>query len=301
MDTEISACVIGPEARRQNLVSGAPRLSSASGELLREIQIIDEQDQHRAIQIPLERALTIRLDDREIVTLMTLGASPEWLVAGYLRNQQLVTDVTLLDSISVDWPSATATVRTRQLGARAGHAAPEVGGLVAAAGCSLGTGFADLMKSPAAITGVVAKLPSVAQARVSRGTLLYILEVMQQYDAIHRAAGSVHSCALFRGSEMWVSIEDVSRHNGVDSITGWMALHSVGGADKILFTTGRLTGELVMKAAFNGIPILASRNGVTASGYDVATRFGMTLFGRAAKRRYLCYTGAERFAAEDST
>jgi FdhD protein len=104
----------------------------------------------------------------------------------------------------------------------------------------------------------------------------------------------VHSCALFCGADLWVSVEDVSRHNGVDTITGWMALHEVTGAGKILFTTGRLTGEMVMKAAHNGVPIMVSRNGVTAMGYELAMRLRMTLLGRAANRRFVCYTGTDR-------
>jgi FdhD protein len=143
-----------------------------------------------------------------------------------------------------------------------------------------------------------ARLPEAASARISQRTLLRVLDTVRQYDAIHRAAGSVHSCALFRGADLLASVEDVSRHNGVDTITGWMALHGVPGGDKILFTTGRLTSEMVMKSAHNGIPILVSRNGVTAMGYDMAAKLGMTLFGRAANRRFLCYVGAERFDGE---
>jgi FdhD protein len=141
-------------------------------------------------------------------------------------------------------------------------------------------------------------LPQAAAARISQGILLRVLDTARQHDAIRRAAGSVHSCALFHGADLLVSVEDVSRHNGIDTIAGWMALHGVPGGDKILFTTGRLTGEMVMRAAYNGIPIVVSRNGVTALGYDLAAKFGMTLFGRAANRRFVCYIGAERFDAE---
>jgi FdhD protein len=121
---------------------------------------------------------------------------------------------------------------------------------------------------------------------------------MQQHQDIHRSAGSVHSCALFQGAELWLTVEDVARHNAVDTISGWMALHGIPGGDKILFTTGRLTGEMVLKAALSGVPIAVSRNGVSAMGYELALRFGMTLFGRAAKGRFICYVGAERFDAD---
>jgi FdhD protein len=127
-----------------------------------------------------------------------------------------------------------------------------------------------------------------------------MLETMRQQVSIHRKAGSVHGCALFRGGEMLMFVEDVGRHNAIDTIAGWMALHGVNGADKTFYTTGRLTSEMVMKAAGIGVPIIVSRNGVTAMGHELATRLGMTLFGRAANRHFLCYTGAERFDSEAS-
>jgi len=280
----VTALVVQPEAAKLAAVPGGPLLSSAAGEQLREIQILDDHNQRRAIRIPVERPLKLLVDGAEMVTLMTLGASPEWLVAGFLRNQRLIADVIELQSILVDWGSGTAVVRTHS--GVADSAAPQPRGT----GCGLGSGFGDLMSGSA---GVALSSPT----RISRTTLLSILETMRHYDAIHRAAGSVHSCALFHDGALWVAIEDVSRHNGVDTITGWMALHAVDGTDKILFTTGRLTGEMVMKAAHSQIAIMVSRNGVTAMGCDLAARFGMTLFGRAANRRYTCYTGFDRFDA----
>jgi FdhD protein len=196
----------------------------------------------------------------------------------------------MLESLAVDWNSASAAVTTRT-GTRGGGAGAAPG--IVATGCGLGTVFGDLMKQVDAMT-----LPLAKSARVSRSTLLHVLETSRHHDTIHRAAGSVHSCALFQGTELMVSIEDVSRHNGLDTVAGWMALHGVPGGDKILFTTGRLTSEMVMKAAHNGVPILVSRNGVTAMGCDLAAKLGMTLFGRAANRRFLCYVGAERFDPE---
>ena len=117
---------------------------------------------------------------------------------------------------------------------------------------------------------------------------------MRAHQGMHHAAGSVHSCALFRGAELLLAVEEVSRHNGIDTVCGWMLMHAVTGGDKTLFSTGRLTGEMVLKAAHSGVPIMVSRNGASAMGYDVAIRFGMTLIGRAANRRFLCYAGAER-------
>jgi FdhD protein len=286
LDVAARALVLGPQAQALRPLNNAPRLSQTTIELLREVEILDERGERRPLLIPVERPLTIVLDDRELVTLMSLGAAPEWLVLGYLRNQRLIGEIGTVDSVLVDWASATACVKSR-LGEREVETPM---GSPARTGCALGTAFGDSMS---VIEGIA--LPGVGAASISRSTLLSILASMRAHDEIHRAAGSVHSCALFSAEDLWVSIEDVSRHNGVDTVTGWMALHGVAGGDKILFTTGRLTGEMVMKAAFNGIPILITRNGVTDMGYTIATRLRMALFGRAANQRYLCYTGAERF------
>lgn len=277
--------MVQPAAAARATAPGAPRLSAAVSPLLRSIRSVDEHGRERSLDLPCERPLTILIDGRELVTLMTLGASPELLVLGYLRNQRLIDDVAQLESLDVDWASSSAHVKLRAPGAQHSVASDA---RMPGSGCSLGTVFADVMR------GATAPLPTVLPARIAATTVLRVLEVMRQHDAIHRAAGSVHSCALFCGADLWVSVEDVSRHNGVDTITGWMALHGVTGAGKILFTTGRLTGEMVMKAAHNGVPIMVSRNGVTAMGYELAMRLQMTLLGRAANRRFVCYTGTDR-------
>jgi FdhD protein len=271
-------------------VPGAPRLTQARGELLREIRIVDEYGARRAILIPSERPLTVFVDKRELVTLMTLGALPELLVLGYLRNQRLIEQLEQVESITVDWDVSAAAVRTR-------------GGLVdlerrtarrvVTTGCGQGTVYGDMMAQIDQLT-----LPDAAVARIRQSTLHRMLETMRQQDSIHRRAGSVHGCALFRGPEMLMFIEDVGRHNAIDTISGWMALHGIEGSDKAFYTTGRLTSEMVMKSAQIGVPIIVSRNGVTAMGHEMAERLGMTLFGRAANRHFLCYTGFERFDSE---
>jgi FdhD protein len=291
--SDVMAWVIQPAAAAMRPVPNAPRVTAASCAMLREILIVDEQGDRRPIYVPTERPLTVVLDGRELVTLMTLGACPEMLVLGYLRNQRLIGDVAMIESLAVDWNTGSATVATRA-GIRGGGAGAAPG--IVGTACGLGTVFSDLMMQAEA-----SALPQAESARISRSTLSHVLDTMRQHDAIHRAAGSVHSCALFQGADLLVSIEDVSRHNGLDTLAGWMAFHGVAGGDKILFTTGRLTGEMIMKAAHNGVPIVVSRNGVTAMGYDLATKLGMTLFGRAANRRFLCYVGAERFDPEAET
>ena len=281
---------VQPAARLLQPVAGAPQLTAATCELKREIEIIDEHAERRLIDIPTEHPLTIVVDGRELVTLMTLGACPELLVLGFLHNQRLIDAVTQIESISVDWQSSTATVRLRS-GAQ--DFAAKAASRVVTTGCGQGTVFGDLMTQ----VGVI-RLPAPHAARVRQSTLYRLLDTMREQETLHRSAGSVHGCAVFRGDAMLVFVEDVSRHNAIDTIIGWMLLHGVGGSDKTFYSTGRLTGEMVMKAAHIGVPIVVSRNGVTAMGLDVAGRLGMTLIGRAVKRRFLCYVGAERFDAE---
>jgi len=287
----LDACATAPTPAEPWLtVPGAPRLTDASCELLREITILDEYGDRRCIHIPAERPLTIFVDRRELVTLMTLGARPELLVLGYLRNQRLIARVQEVESVTVDWDVGAAAVRTHggvaDIAAKTAHR-------VVTTGCGQGTVFGDVMSQLDTVT-----LPDAQSARIRQGTLQRMLETMRQQDSIHRKAGSVHGCALFRGAEMLMFIEDVGRHNAIDTIAGWMSLHGVEGGDKAFYTTGRLTSEMVMKAAQLGVPIIVSRNGVTAMGHELASRLGMTLFGRAANRHFLCYTGTERFDSE---
>jgi FdhD protein len=283
---KLEAFEVQPEARLMQPIANAPHLTVTSCEALREIEIVDELGVRRAIYIPAERALTVFVDDRELVTLMTLGASPELLVLGFLRNQRLIKDAAALESITVDWRTSTAIVKTRPVPRDRNEALPRI----VAGGGGQGSIYTRLMSELDTI-----RLPNAADARVSAGALRSVLDIMRQHDSIHRHARSVHSCALFQQDRLLVSVEDVSRHNGLDTVSGWMALHGIDGADKILFTTGRLTGELIIKAAQNGVPIVVSRNGVSSMGYDLAKKFGMTLFGRAINRRFHCYVGAERF------
>jgi len=267
-----------------------PRLTHAGATLTREIEVLDEYGQRRLIHIPDERALTLFVDKRELVTLMTLGAMPELLVLGYLRNQRLVASVAAIESVTVDWDVAAVAVRTRE---GVDDIERKTARRVVTTGCGQGTVFGDMMEGIDAL-----RLPDAATARIDQRTLQSLLETMRQQDSIHRKAGSVHGCALFRGTDMLCFVEDVGRHNAIDTIAGWMWMRHMPGDDKVFYTTGRLTSEMVMKAAQIGVPIIVSRNGVTAMGYDMASKLGMTLFGRAANRHFLCYTGIERFDAE---
>jgi len=271
-------------------VAGAPRLTQSSCELLREIQILDEYGDRRCIHIPAERPLTVFVDKRELVTLMTLGACPELLVLGYLHNQRLIARAQEVESVTVDWDVGAAAVRTHH-GVQ--DLAAKTARRVVTTGCGQGTVFGDMMSQLDTVA-----LPDAQAARIRQSTLHRMLETMRQQDSIHRKAGSVHGCALFRGGDMLMFVEDVGRHNAIDTIAGWMALHGVAGGDKAFYTTGRLTSEMVMKSAQLGVPIIVSRNGVTAMGHELASRLGMTLFGRAANKHFLCYSGLERFDSE---
>lgn len=210
-----------------------------------------------------------------LVRLMTLAGAPEFLVMGYLRNQGLIGEASQLRTLEVD-PSATqAKVQTHEplnLSQSANVAIESACGL----GRALGVEQALNPRS------------------LARADILSILEQARAHDEIHRAAGSVHSAILFSGTELLAAVEDVSRHNGVDTVAGWMLLHGVDGTGKILFTTGRLTAELVLKAAHCGIATLISRNGTTATGCQIAAQLNLTLIGRAANKRFVCFTGAER-------
>jgi FdhD protein len=267
-----------------------PQLSAAQCEALHEIEVVDEFGQRRRIHIPHERPLTIYVDKRELVTLMTLGQHPEWLVLGYLLNQGLVADVADVAAVQVDWSVDAAAVTLRQpavdWAARTAHR-------VVTTGCGQGTVYGHALSQLGRL-----QLPDAASARIHQATLRELLDRLRQRDSIHRRAGSVHGCALCAGSEALLVVEDVGRHNAIDTIAGWMALHGVAGGDKIFYTTGRLTSEMVMKAARMGVPIVVSRNGVTQMGHALATRLGMALFGRASNRHFLCYCGSDRFDAD---
>ena len=279
-----------PDAAWPDAVPGAPRLSAAQCEALREIQIVDEYGERRRVHIPIERPLAVYVDKRELVTLMTLGSAPELLVLGYLRNQRLIESLHEVEAIQVEWDVGAAAVKTRR---GVADFEARTARRVVTTGCGQGTVFGDIVSQLDTVS-----LPDASLARIRQSTLRSMLEVFRQQDSVHRKAGSVHGCALFSGTQMLMFVEDVGRHNAIDTIAGWMWMHGIAGDDKIFYTTGRLTSEMVMKAAQMGIPIVVSRNGVTQMGFELAERLGMTLFGRAANRHFLCYTGLERFDAE---
>lgn len=274
-----------------------PRLTRATASLTREVEVLDEFGQRRTIHIPAERPLTLYVDKREVVTLMTLGAAPELLALGYLRNQQLVGSLDEIESVTVDWDVGAAAVKTHAGATGTSDFEARTAKRIVTTGCGQGTMFGSLMDQIDQV-----RLPPPAAARIRQSTLQSLNDAMRKVDSVHRRAGSVHGCALFRGTEMLTFVEDVGRHNAIDTIAGWMWMHGDAplgyGGDKVFYTTGRLTSEMVTKAAQLGVPIVISRNGVTQMGYELAGKLGMALFGRASQRHFICYCGFERFDAE---
>ena len=259
-----------------------PFLTQARAPLTRAIEVLNGHGETENLSIPAERALTVYVDKRELVTLMTLGAQPELLVLGYLRNQRLLASVDEVDSVTVDWEVNAAAVKTRQGIARIEEKTAK---RVVTTGCGQGSVFGDLMDDLDRI-----RLPAAA---LTQAQLYGIVNAIRLQETTYKSSGSVHGCALFRGDEMLVFVEDVGRHNAIDTIAGWMWMHGgMNGADKVFYTTGRLTSEI--KSAQMGVPIVVSRSGITQMGLEVAQRLGLCVIGRATNRRFVCYAGAER-------
>jgi FdhD protein len=260
-----------------------PTLTQAQAPLTREVMVVNEWGEAVTSTIPCERALTVYVDKRELVTLMTLGGHPELLVLGFLRNQRLVRSVHDIESITVDWEVGAAAVKTRQ---GIDNIEQRTAKRVVTTGCGQGSVFGDLMDEVDTIV-----LPG---ATLLQSQLYGIVNAIRLQESVYKAAGSVHGCALFRGDEMQVFIEDVGRHNAIDTIAGWMWMNAVGGADKVFYTTGRLTSEMVIKAAQMGVPIVVSRSGITEMGLEVAQKVNLCAIGRATHKRFLCYSAFER-------
>ena len=262
-----------------------PFLTEARAPLTREIDTVNEYGEPGMVSIPAERPLTVYVDNRELVTLMTLGARPEWLVLGYLRNQRLVDAADEVESITVDWEVEAAAVKTRSGIERIEE---RTATRVVTTGCGQGSVFGGLMDEIESI--------SLPQASISQSQLYGLLNAIRLQESTYKSAGSVHGCALFKGEEMLLFIEDVGRHNAIDTIAGWMWLQepALDSGDNVFYTTGRLTSEMIMKSAQMGVPIVVSRSGITQMGHAIAKRLGLCAIGRAANKRFLCYTAPER-------
>ena len=258
----------------------------------------DENGLARTIEVSGEHELALFLDKRELVTLMTLGAAPELLTLGYLRNQALIHSLSDIAAVQVDWETNSVAV-TSQLRAITGRAiwddeeknaelATSLSKRVVTTGCGQGTQFGNLLER-------IAPLAKEGIAPLSQATVYRVMEQVRQYESIYKVAGAVHGCALCsaQGDILYFN-EDVGRHNAIDAVSGWMWFNEISGQDKIFYTTGRLTSEMVMKCAQMGIAFLLSRSGVTHMGYQLAERLNLTMIGRCQGKHYLLLTGADR-------
>lgn len=260
-----------------------PQLTSAGLAPTFAVSAMDEYGESREVAVAGERPLTIYLDRREIVTLMTLGRHPEALVLGYLRNQGLVADISEVTAVQVDWDVAAAVVTT--VSGNAGDS-PMLEQRTVTTGCGQGTVFGDLMEKIDEV-----RLPEV---QIQQSLIYELLDNIASHNEVYRRAGAVHGCALCAGAEIKWFVEDVGRHNAVDAIAGMMWLEAVTGDDKIFYTTGRLTSEMVIKVAQIGVPVLLSRSGVTQMGYDLAEQVGVTMIARAKGKHFLALSGRDR-------
>lgn len=262
-----------------------PQLSNASRPATFVVDAVNETGALEPTSIAGEHPLTLYVDKREIVTLMTLGAAPEALAIGYLRNQRLVKRIEDIRSVQVDWDVNAAAVITQNGSA---DLSGKMEKRTVTTGCGQGTVFGDLMEE-------IDNIKLRDDVRLSEETFFALLNAVRLHDTVYKQAGAVHGCALFAGSELCYFVEDVGRHNAVDAIAGMMWLDHLDGSNKIFYTTGRLTSEMVIKAAQMRIPFLVSRSGLTQMGYEVANRVGITMIGRATGKHYLLFTGNDRF------
>ncbi|MCJ7799919.1 MAG: formate dehydrogenase accessory sulfurtransferase FdhD [Polaromonas sp.] len=313
-----------------------PRLTMARAPLTCEIDAVNEYGEQHKISIPAERALTVYVDKRELVTLMTLGAHPELLVLGFLRNQRLLKDVTEIESITVDWEVGAAAVKTR-------HGIEDIekktARRVVTTGCGQGSVFGGLMDEVDQIV-----LPPAAG--ITQSQLYSLVNTIRLKETTYKSAGSVHACALFDASlpepEMLLFVEDVGRHNAMDTIAGWMWINmpptlvasrtalppeealrlrsgeagaaapvgedatsslvasstDLGLEGLVFYTTGRMTSEMVIKSAQMGVPVVVSRSGITQMGHQVAQTVGLCAIGRATNKRFVCYSQTQRLTLQ---
>jgi FdhD protein len=278
-----------------------PRLTNAQAPLTCEIDTVNEYGESVHVSIPAERALTVYVDKRELVTLMTLGAHPELLVLGYLRNQRLVASAYEVESITVDWAVSAVAVKTR-------HGIADIeektAKKVVTTGCGQGSVFGALMDD-------VDKIQLPAQVQLTQQQLYALVNTIRLKETTYKSAGSVHACALFsvadalQEPEMLLFVEDVGRHNAIDTIAGWMAMNpqlaaasTLPCAGFVFYTTGRLTSEMVIKSAQMNVPIVVSRSGITQMGHQVAQAVGLCAIGRATNKRFLAYANAQRLVLQ---
>ena len=258
---------------------GAPGLTRA-------VTGVDQAGQPTEISVVEERPLTIYLNSQEIVTAMTIGDYPEYLALGFLRNQGMLHGDDVITRVDYDDDLETVVVRTEAETTYEDKLKKKT----RTSGCAVGTVFGDMMEGLEDVT-----LP---QAELRTSWLYALAHQINRTPSLYLEAGAIHGTVLCRQDRPLVYMEDVGRHNAVDKIAGWMLSEGEEGADKILYTTGRLTSEMVIKTAMMGIPVLASRSGFTAWGVEIAREIGLTLIGRMRGQRFVCLAGEERLVRD---
>ena len=250
--------------------------------LTRNVSGVDHTGAEVAINVVEERPLTIFLNRQEIVTAMTIGDYPAYLALGFLRNQGMLRPDEEITGVDYDEELETVVVRTK----RATDYEDKMQRKTRTSGCAVGTVFGDMMEGLADV-----RLPDTP---VRTSDLYALAAKINRTPSLYLEAGAIHGTVLCQGDRPLVYMEDVGRHNAVDKIAGWMLSEGVGAEDKVLYTTGRLTSEMVIKTAMMGIPVLASRSGFTAWGVEIAQQVNLTLIGRMRGQRFTCLAGENR-------
>ncbi|MEO0746877.1 MAG: formate dehydrogenase accessory sulfurtransferase FdhD [Pseudomonadota bacterium] len=272
VEHEILSYLIAPDPT-------APRLT-------RVVEGVDHDGKDTQISVVEERPLTIFLNGQEIVTAMTIGDYPEYLAVGFLRNQGMLADDETVQGVEYDEELDTVVVRTD------GQTTYEekLKKKTRTSGCAVGTVFGDMMEGLEGVT--------LSDLAVKTSDLYALAAQINRTPSLYLEAGAIHGTVLCQGDRPLVYMEDVGRHNAVDKIAGWMHMEGVTASDKLLYTTGRLTSEMVIKTAMMGIPALASRSGFTAWGVEIAREVGLTLIGRMRGKRFVCLAGEERLTRD---
>lgn len=265
-------------------MSGKPLITPDPDDptLVRTVEGVDQTGERRSLDVVVECPLTIFLNRQEIVTAMTIGDYPEYLALGFLTNQRMLMPEDEVTAVEYDEELDTVVVRTA---VETDHE-EKLKKKTRTSGCAVGTAFGDMMEG----------LENVAlpETRIRTSDLYALTQRINRLPSLYLRAGAIHGTVLCQGDSPLVYMEDVGRHNAVDKIAGWMRVNRTGGGDKILYTTGRLTSEMVIKTAVMGIPALVSRSGFTAWAVDIARKIGLTLIGRMRGQRFICLTGEER-------
>ena len=272
----------GAAAKMRGMTAPLVQPDPADPRLTRRVKGVDQTGAPVEIAVVVERALTLYLNAREIVTMMTIGDHPRELALGYLLNQAMLKPTDVVDEVEYDDDLEVVVVRTPAVT----NFEEKLRKKTLTSGCAQGTAFGDLMEALDE-----ARLPP---ATLKTSWLYRLTHAINTMPSLYLEAGAIHGCVLCREDKPLVYMEDVGRHNAVDKIAGWMFTHRESGADKIFYTTGRLTSEMVIKTARMGIPILVSRSGFTAWGVELAKKLGMTLIGRTKGKRFIALAGEDR-------